>query len=210
MQPHLSTRPAEIQQLVHGLDPNDVRLAGNAVRAKQVLEAWVNEEEMTPAIKTEWAAALDQVSGAPPAGVAARPRIPAPAFPPAAAPAPLLPPAAQGPPPAAPVTPPAAPVTPPAAATSGSPVFRPLPPEVQSRKTALIRAVRQLNDPSAKAKLDSLGTALGLETAKLSTIKDETDAIIKRINNLVSNPSVAKQQMDDVAAKVSTILDHQF
>jgi hypothetical protein len=85
-----------------------------------------------------------------------------------------------------------------------------LPPEVQSRKTALIRAVRQLNDPSAKAKLDSLGTALGLETAKLSTIKDETDAIIKRINNLVSNPSVAKQQMDDVAAKVSTILDHQF
>jgi hypothetical protein len=185
------------------LDPNDVRLAGNAVRAKQVLEAWVNEEEMTPAIKTEWAAALDQVSGAPPAGVAARPRIPAPAFPPAAAPAPLLPPAAQG-------SPPAAPVAPPSAATSGSPVFRPLPPEVQSRKTALIRAVRHLNDPSAKAKLDSLGTALGLETAKLSTIKDETDAIIKRINNLVSNPSVAKQQMDDVAAKVSTILDHQF
>lgn len=209
MEPHLATRPPQIQQLVHGLDPTDVRLTGNPVRAKRVLTAWLNEEEMTPAIRGEWAAALDQVSGAPPASAAVRPRIPAPAPPPATAPEPLLPPASQS-------VAPAAPRAPPSAVTPRAPVFGgPLPPDIRNRKSALIQAVRQVSntaqqDPTAKAKLDSLSTVLGLDIARTSTINGERNGIITTINNLVSNPSVAKQQMDDISAKVSGILDHQF
>lgn len=62
MQPFLVTRSQKIQQLVQGLDPKDLRLNGNVVRAKQVLSAWIDEDEMTPAQITEWQAALNQVT----------------------------------------------------------------------------------------------------------------------------------------------------
>lgn len=62
MEPLLATRPAKLRQLVHELDPQDARLSGNVAKAKEVLRAWIGEEDMTAANMKEWVAALADVT----------------------------------------------------------------------------------------------------------------------------------------------------
>ena len=62
MQPYLATRPSQIQQLVKIIDPDNARLTGSAVKAKEVINAWVGEEDMTPANKKQWTDAITSVS----------------------------------------------------------------------------------------------------------------------------------------------------
>jgi hypothetical protein len=47
MQPYLTTRPSGIQQIVKVLDPANARLR-NGPAARQVINAWIGEEDMTP------------------------------------------------------------------------------------------------------------------------------------------------------------------
>jgi hypothetical protein len=61
MQPYLASRPPEIQQIVKTIDPRSLRLTGNAEEARQVIKAWIGEEEMTPANQQQW---LDAISSA--------------------------------------------------------------------------------------------------------------------------------------------------
>jgi hypothetical protein len=62
MQPNLATRPPEIQQLVKTLDANDNRLNGNAVAARNVISAWIGEEDMTAVNKKQWADSIISVT----------------------------------------------------------------------------------------------------------------------------------------------------
>ncbi len=61
MEPNLATRPAEIQRLVKTIDPSNARLI-DARKAKQVIKAWIAEENMTPANKKQWIDAITSVS----------------------------------------------------------------------------------------------------------------------------------------------------
>jgi hypothetical protein len=58
MQADLASRPSQIQQLVKTLDPSDTRLNGNVTAAKEVINAWIGEEDMTAANKKQWAEAI--------------------------------------------------------------------------------------------------------------------------------------------------------
>lgn len=62
MQANLAGRPSQIQQLVKTLDPSDARLNGNVAEAKEVINAWVGEEDMTAANKKQWADAITGVT----------------------------------------------------------------------------------------------------------------------------------------------------
>jgi hypothetical protein len=62
MQPYLATRPPQIQQLVKIIDPNNARLTGDALKAKEVINAWVGEEDMTAVNKKQWVDAITTVS----------------------------------------------------------------------------------------------------------------------------------------------------
>jgi hypothetical protein len=84
MQPNLNTRSSFIQRIVQGLDPKGLRLSGNPVKAKQVLDFWVSNDEMTPAQLLEWQAALTQVTAVAPVSLpapAAPVNLPSPAAP---------------------------------------------------------------------------------------------------------------------------------
>jgi hypothetical protein len=61
MEPNLAVRPAEIQRLVKTIDPSNARLI-DARKAKQVIKAWIAEENMTPANKKQWIDAITSVS----------------------------------------------------------------------------------------------------------------------------------------------------
>jgi hypothetical protein len=115
MQPNLSTRSSFIQRIVQGLDPHGLRLSGNAVKAKQVLDFWISNDDMTPAQLSEWQAALTQVTAVAPVN------LPAPAapvnLPSSAAPVNLLSPPA----PVNPLSPPAAGITPASPAAPSAP-----------------------------------------------------------------------------------------
>ena len=62
MEAFLPTRPPGIQQLVKTIDPKGARLTGNGKKAKQVINAWVGEEDMTPENKKEWTDAIANAS----------------------------------------------------------------------------------------------------------------------------------------------------
>jgi hypothetical protein len=62
MQPNLANRPPQIQRLAKLLDPRDARLNGNVTAAKQVLKAWMGEEDMTPANMKQWTDAITAVT----------------------------------------------------------------------------------------------------------------------------------------------------
>jgi hypothetical protein len=61
MQPNLAARPAEIQRLVSGLDPNGKWL-NDGDAAKKVILDWLGEEDMTPANKKQWTDAIAKAS----------------------------------------------------------------------------------------------------------------------------------------------------
>ena len=57
MQPNLASRSTKIQNLVKSIDPNGARLNGNPKKARQVINAWIGEEDeegWTPAHKQQW------------------------------------------------------------------------------------------------------------------------------------------------------------
>jgi len=58
MQTYLTTRPSQIQQLVKIIDPTNARLSGSALKAKEVINAWIGEEDMTATNKKEWTDAI--------------------------------------------------------------------------------------------------------------------------------------------------------
>jgi hypothetical protein len=62
MQTNLASRPPGIQQLVKTIDADDSRLSGNVAAAKNVINAWAGEEDMTAANKKQWADAITSVT----------------------------------------------------------------------------------------------------------------------------------------------------
>jgi hypothetical protein len=62
MQPNLANRPPQIQQLVKSIDPKDARLNENVIAAKQVINAWVGEEDMTASNMKQWTDAIAGVT----------------------------------------------------------------------------------------------------------------------------------------------------
>jgi hypothetical protein len=62
MQTNLASRPPGIQQLVKTIDADDTRLSGNVAAAKNVINAWAGEEDMTAANKKQWADAITSVT----------------------------------------------------------------------------------------------------------------------------------------------------
>jgi hypothetical protein len=58
MQSNLATRPAGIQSLVKGLDPTNSRLSGNVTAARDVMNAWIAEDDMSPANVKQWTDAI--------------------------------------------------------------------------------------------------------------------------------------------------------
>jgi len=81
MQGHLQSRPANIQELVKTLDPDDSRLdpslAENSTKAKHVLFAWIGEEDMSAENFKEWSDAMAAVAAASPPSPAIAPVAPA-------------------------------------------------------------------------------------------------------------------------------------
>jgi hypothetical protein len=61
MHPFLSSRPPQIQNLVKSIDPNGVRLSGDARKARQVINAWLGEDDLTPTNQQQW---LDAIASA--------------------------------------------------------------------------------------------------------------------------------------------------
>jgi hypothetical protein len=64
MEPRLANRSPELQRLVKTIDPDGARLSGNVPKAKQVINAWMAEEDMTPANRQQWLDAIASISGA--------------------------------------------------------------------------------------------------------------------------------------------------
>jgi hypothetical protein len=62
MKAFLPTRSPGIQQLVKTIDPKGARLTGNGKKAKQVIPAWVGQEDMIPENNKEWTDAIAGVS----------------------------------------------------------------------------------------------------------------------------------------------------
>ena len=62
MQPNLASRSQQIQNLVKSIDPNGARLTGNAQKARQVINAWLGEDDTTPANQQQWLNAIASVS----------------------------------------------------------------------------------------------------------------------------------------------------
>jgi hypothetical protein len=58
MQPFLATRSPAVQQLVKTLDPTDLRLSGNARRARRVINAWIDEDDVSPVNQQQWLSAI--------------------------------------------------------------------------------------------------------------------------------------------------------
>ena len=65
MQPFLGGRSLQVQQLVKTLDPNNVRLSDRpnaAKKARQVINAWIDEDDVSPANQQQWLSAIAAVS----------------------------------------------------------------------------------------------------------------------------------------------------
>jgi hypothetical protein len=62
MEPNLASRPPQMQQLVKTLDANDIRLSGNSAAARNVITAWIGEEDMTAANKKQWTDSIISVT----------------------------------------------------------------------------------------------------------------------------------------------------
>jgi hypothetical protein len=58
MQPFLAGRSPQVRQLVKTIDPNGLRLSGNARKARQVINAWIDEDDVTPANQQQWLNAI--------------------------------------------------------------------------------------------------------------------------------------------------------
>jgi hypothetical protein len=58
MQPFLATRSPAVQQLVKTLDPTDLRLSGNARRARRVINAWIDDDDVSPVNQQQWQSAI--------------------------------------------------------------------------------------------------------------------------------------------------------
>ena len=58
MQPFLASRSPQLQKLVKTLDPNSLRLNGNARKARQVINAWIDEDDVGPANQQQWLNAI--------------------------------------------------------------------------------------------------------------------------------------------------------
>ena len=61
MQLNLASRSQQIQNLMKSIDPKGARLTGNAQKARQVINAWLGEDDLTPANQQQW---LDAISTA--------------------------------------------------------------------------------------------------------------------------------------------------
>jgi hypothetical protein len=61
MQPFLADRSLQVRQLVRTIDPNGLRLSGNARKARQVINAWIDEDDVIPANQQQW---LDAIAAA--------------------------------------------------------------------------------------------------------------------------------------------------
>jgi hypothetical protein len=61
MQIYLATRSPGLQQLVNTIDPGALRLSGNGKLARQVIKAWIAEDDMTAAHRQQW---LDAIASA--------------------------------------------------------------------------------------------------------------------------------------------------
>jgi hypothetical protein len=57
MQPNLSGRSQQIQNLVKSIDQKNIRLT-NAAKARQVINAWLGEDDLTPANQQQWLNAI--------------------------------------------------------------------------------------------------------------------------------------------------------
>ena len=62
MQPNLAGRSPQIQNLVKSLDPKGLRLSGNARKARQVINAWLGEDDSTPVNQQQWLNAITAVA----------------------------------------------------------------------------------------------------------------------------------------------------
>jgi hypothetical protein len=58
MQPYLATRSPQLQQMVKTLDPKNLRLSGNAKKARQVMAAWIDEDDVIPLNQQQWLNAI--------------------------------------------------------------------------------------------------------------------------------------------------------
>ena len=58
MQPFLADRSLQVRQLVKTIDPNGLRLSGNARKARQVINAWIDEDDVIPANQQQWLDAI--------------------------------------------------------------------------------------------------------------------------------------------------------
>jgi hypothetical protein len=62
MQQNLAGRSQQIQSLVKTIDPKGARLTGNAQKARQVINAWIGEDDLSPANQQQWLNAIASVS----------------------------------------------------------------------------------------------------------------------------------------------------
>ena len=58
MQPYLAFRSPEVQRIVKTIDPNGLRLSGNAKKARQVINAWIDEDDVSLANQQQWLIAI--------------------------------------------------------------------------------------------------------------------------------------------------------
>jgi hypothetical protein len=61
MQPNLASRPQQIQSLVKAIDQKNVRLT-DAAKARQVINAWLGEDDLTPTNQQQWLNAIAATS----------------------------------------------------------------------------------------------------------------------------------------------------
>ena len=66
MQPNLASRSQQIQNLVKSIDPKGAWLTGNAQKARQVINAWLGEDDLTPTNQQQWLDAIAAISAGSP------------------------------------------------------------------------------------------------------------------------------------------------
>ena len=59
MQQYLGARSPQLRQLIGQIDPKATRLSGNGTKAQQVINAWLNEDDVSPANQQQW---LDSIA----------------------------------------------------------------------------------------------------------------------------------------------------
>jgi hypothetical protein len=63
MQPNLKSRSSEVQQVVSTIDPQELRLNGNAKKAKQVINVWIEVDDVNLENQQQWIDVIDKVAG---------------------------------------------------------------------------------------------------------------------------------------------------